>query len=100
MKQYPSTTVHHLSYTIPFIISINMLVNVALTVLATSCTVALAAPAGGVKNVDSSLRLIKTSETDAGIWVTEQEKFDKYTSKGIGFFDITDIQVSQLLLPG
>lgn len=36
------------------------------------------------------LRLIKTSENDAGTWMTEEEKFEKLTSKRIGFMDITD----------
>ncbi|KAI0515141.1 Zn-dependent exopeptidase [Xylaria bambusicola] len=36
------------------------------------------------------LRLVKTSEEDAGTWMTEEEKFEKLTSKRIGFMDITD----------
>lgn len=39
------------------------------------------------------LRLVKTTEEDAGIWVTEQEKFDKFVSKKVGFVDITDTLV-------
>ncbi|KAK7432023.1 hypothetical protein QQZ08_001313 [Neonectria magnoliae] len=46
---------------------------------------------------DGSLRLIKTSEEDPGTWVTEEEKFDLYTSKGIGFVDITDITDDEVL---
>ncbi|KAI0803683.1 Zn-dependent exopeptidase [Xylaria sp. FL0064] len=38
----------------------------------------------------AELRLVKTSEDDAGIWITEEEKFEKFTSKRIGFMDITD----------
>ncbi|KAI0423697.1 Zn-dependent exopeptidase [Xylaria sp. FL1042] len=38
----------------------------------------------------AELRLVKTSENDAGTWMTEEEKFDKLTSKRIGFMDITD----------
>lgn len=42
---------------------------------------------------DPSLRLIKTSETEPGVWVTEDEKMTNYISKKINFVDITDIQV-------
>ncbi len=42
---------------------------------------------------DFALRLIKTSEEDPGKWVTEEERFRLYTSKRIGFYDITDITV-------
>ncbi|KAK7423669.1 hypothetical protein QQX98_000859 [Neonectria punicea] len=46
---------------------------------------------------DGSLRLIKTSEEDPGTWVTEEEKFELYTSKSIGFVDITDITDDEVL---
>jgi hypothetical protein len=39
------------------------------------------------------LRLVKTSDDDAGVWMTEQEKFDTLVSKKIGFMDITDTLV-------
>ncbi|KAI8943999.1 Zn-dependent exopeptidase [Xylaria longipes] len=38
----------------------------------------------------AELRLIKISEEDPGTWMTEEEKFEKLTSKRIGFMDITD----------
>ncbi|KAI0545487.1 Zn-dependent exopeptidase [Xylaria curta] len=38
----------------------------------------------------AELRLVKTSEEDPGTWMTEEEKFEKLTSKRIGFMDITD----------
>ncbi|KAI0394619.1 Zn-dependent exopeptidase [Xylariaceae sp. FL0594] len=38
----------------------------------------------------SEFRLVKTSENDPGTWMTEEEKFEKLTSKRIGFMDITD----------
>jgi hypothetical protein len=41
--------------------------------------------------IDPDLRLIKTSELDPGVWVTEEEKIVNYVSKKIGFIDITDI---------
>ncbi|KAF6800313.1 leucine aminopeptidase [Colletotrichum sojae] len=56
-----------------------------------------AAPAADNVQVDPALRLVKTSEDDAGTWVTEDEKFEKYTSKGIGFIDITDITDDEVL---
>lgn len=42
------------------------------------------------------MRLVKTSAQDPGQWVTEQEKFDRFTSKNIGFIDITDIKVRDI----
>lgn len=43
----------------------------------------------------TELRLVKTSEEDAGTWMTEEEKFEKLISKRIGFMDITDTMVRQ-----
>lgn len=59
----------------------------------TSAQLAVAAPAKEADIVDTTLRLIKTSETDLGTWVTEEEKLTNYVAKGIGFVDITDISV-------
>lgn len=39
------------------------------------------------------LRLVKTSEADPGQWVHPDDFFDRFTSKGLGFIDITDEQV-------
>ncbi|KAK6819653.1 hypothetical protein PG995_011051 [Apiospora arundinis] len=39
---------------------------------------------------DEELRLVKTSEEDAGTWMTEEQKFEQLISKGIHFADITD----------
>jgi bacterial leucyl aminopeptidase len=41
----------------------------------------------------TELRLVKISEEDPGTWMTEEEKFEKLTSKRIGFMDITDTMV-------
>ena len=49
-----------------------------------------------VVRADAELRLIKTSEADPGVWVTEDQKIDDYVSKKIKFIDITDITVSDL----
>ncbi|WQF82498.1 Putative peptidase M28 [Colletotrichum destructivum] len=68
-----------------------------LAVAAASCGLAAAAPATGDIQLNPGLRLVKTSEDDAGSWVTEDEKFEKYTSKGIGFIDITDISDEEVL---
>lgn len=70
-----------------------MITKIAISLLVAAYPLALAAPLAGS---DSELRLIKTSETDVGQWVTEQDKFDRFTSKNIGFIDITDIKVSIL----
>lgn len=70
-----------------------MITKIAISLLVAAYPLVLAAPLAGS---DSELRLIKTSETDVGQWVTEQDKFDRFTSKNIGFIDITDIKVSFL----
>lgn len=70
-----------------------MLFNAAVVALATSLQFTLAAPSAEAAPVDSGLRLVKTSEEDPGQWVTEAQKFELFTSKNIGFIDITDIQV-------
>ena len=57
------------------------------------CHLAIAAPVVEPVPVDASLRLIKTSETDPGSWVTEEQKVTDYVANGIGFVDITDIAV-------
>ena len=41
---------------------------------------------------EPTLRLIKTSEADPGVWVTEEDKISKYRAKKINFIDITDIK--------
>ncbi|KAK8051470.1 peptidase family M28 [Apiospora rasikravindrae] len=43
---------------------------------------------------DEELRLVKTSEDDAGTWMTEEQKFEQLISKGIHFADITDTMAS------
>ncbi|ORY58527.1 uncharacterized protein BCR38DRAFT_500358 [Pseudomassariella vexata] len=43
------------------------------------------------------LRLIKTSDDDAGTWVTEEEKFEKFISQHVGFVDITDTMALETL---
>lgn len=45
----------------------------------------------------SELSLVKISEDDPGQWVTEAEKWELFTSKGIGFIDITNIKDRQVL---
>ncbi|KFG77937.1 putative leucine aminopeptidase [Metarhizium anisopliae] len=55
----------------------------------------LAAPPGLTRPAD--LRLIKTSESDPGQWVTEQEEFDRFISQNIGFIDITDVKDDEVL---
>lgn len=70
-----------------------MTIKIAISLLVAACPLALSAPLAGS---GSGLRLIKTSEADIGQWVTEQEKFDRFISKNIGFIDITDIKVSIL----
>ncbi|KAK1521169.1 peptidase family M28 [Colletotrichum abscissum] len=71
--------------------------STTLAVVAASCGLAAAAPATGDVQVNPGLRLVKTYEEDPGTWVTEDEKYEKYTSKGIGFIDITDVSDEEVL---
>lgn len=87
-----------LQHPITFKLSIAMSLRLVLAALAAVTPLALAAPATDNSiRAQANLRLIKTSETDAGSWVTQQEKFDLYTSKGVGFIDITDIKDPEFL---
>ncbi|GAB0135454.1 hypothetical protein EsDP_00003791 [Epichloe bromicola] len=43
------------------------------------------------------LRLVKTSASDPGQWVTEHQKYEYFTSKNIPFIDITDITDKEVL---
>ncbi|KAK3315528.1 hypothetical protein B0H66DRAFT_502435 [Apodospora peruviana] len=67
---------------------------VVFSALASSVALVSAAPAD---KLSAGLRLIKTSPTDPGTWVTEEDKISKYTAKNIGFVDITDIKDPEVL---
>lgn len=69
--------------------------SVALALLAAACPLALAAPAESAPDAASpdTLRLVKTSEQDPGQWVDEKDFWDRFTSQGVNFVDITDIKV-------
>jgi leucyl aminopeptidase len=71
-----------------------MSLKVALVALAAGAQLGLAA--SSVPDT-TKLRLVKTSEEDPGQWVTPEEKFERFTSKGIGFIDITDIKEQRVL---
>jgi leucyl aminopeptidase len=43
-----------------------------------------------LKAREEGLRLVKTSDEDPGEWVTEDDKFERFVSKHIGFADVTD----------
>ncbi|KAL8850889.1 MAG: hypothetical protein Q9221_004202 [Calogaya cf. arnoldii] len=47
--------------------------------------------------VKQGYRLIKTFPTDAGAWVTDEEKTSNYTGKCLHFVDITDIKDPEVL---
>ncbi|KAI8230751.1 Leucine aminopeptidase 1 [Colletotrichum sp. SAR 10_99] len=74
-----------------------MHLNSALAILAASSRLALASPATDKIAIDPALRLIKTSETDPGTWVTDEQKIENYVNKHIGFIDITDITDPEVL---
>lgn len=61
--------------------------------VASSSLLVYALPSTDSSKINAGLRLIKTSEADPGIWVTEDEKIEQYTAKNINFIDITDITV-------
>ena len=65
-----------------------------LSVIASAIVLAAALPAD---NAAAGLRLIKISEEDPGTWVTDEQKINEYTSKGIHFIDITDITDQDVL---
>ena len=70
--------------------------GLAALLAASSLATAIPAPNAQVKP-DPNLRLIKTSEADPGIWVTEEDKISKYKAKKINFIDITDINDPEAL---
>lgn len=41
----------------------------------------------------NATRLIKSSEEDPGEWIHQDDLFERFTSKGLGFIDITDMEV-------
>ena len=75
-----------------------MRLSTSLTTLVATASFALAVPATNSANIaNRALRLIKTSASDEGVWVTEEEKISKYTAKKIDFVDITDIKDTEVL---
>lgn len=74
-----------------------MHLKTCLAVLGASLSLATAVPAANSLEADSGLRLIKTSPTDEGKWVTEEDKISNYTAKKIDFVDITDIKDPEVL---
>lgn len=71
-----------------------MLLANVLSALAASASLVAAVPASdSTVQINKGLRFIKTSETDPGTWVTDEEKIVNYVAKNIGFIDVTDITV-------
>lgn len=70
-----------------------MLFRNVLPVAIAFSTFTAAIPPTARPNLDTELRLIKTSEADPGVWVTEDQKIEQYVAKNIHFIDITDIKV-------
>lgn len=66
--------------------------NALVSLLLAASQLAVAAPSTQASTY-KSLRLIKTSASDPGQWVESADFFEKFTSKGINFIDITDIEV-------
>ncbi|KAI5815026.1 hypothetical protein BZA77DRAFT_317363 [Pyronema omphalodes] len=62
------------------------LVTILLGVTSVFALPPIPSPSGPTKE----LRLCKTSPTDPGIWITEEEKFTRFISKNINFVDITE----------
>lgn len=71
-----------------------------LAVAALAATVQISSAAPSVErsaDANTDLRLVKTSPEDPGQWVTEAQKFELFTSRGIGFIDITNIDNPETL---
>lgn len=76
----------------------NMALKTSLLALAVLSRLASASPASSSSTeAEVGLRLVKTSEDDPGQWVSEEAKFELFTSKGLGFIDITDIKDAEVL---
>ena len=63
------------------------------TLITSSACLVCAAPAAP----EPGKSLIKTSPSDPGTWVTEQQKVTEYHAKGIKFVDITGITDAEVL---
>ena len=75
-----------------------MRVQYYLAALLSIATFVLAVPAiDSAVKPNAGLRLIKTSATDLGTWVTEDGKISNYAAKKIAFVDITDIKDPETL---
>ncbi|KAK7224279.1 hypothetical protein V2G26_012282 [Clonostachys chloroleuca] len=75
-----------------------MALKTSLLALAVLSRLASASPASSSSTeAEVGLRLVKTSEDDPGQWVSEEAKFELFTSKGLGFIDITDIKDAEVL---
>lgn len=84
------------NFLVYILLFLSMLLS-SLYALGAVTTLVLASPLDKASARDTELRLIKTSEIDPGVWVTEDEKIDNYVSKKIHFVDITDIKDEQTL---
>ena len=65
----------------------------SLVALTASAQLAVASPVKRDGPPEPGMRLIKTSEDTDAFWITEKDRFEQYTAKDIGFFDITDVTV-------
>lgn len=75
-----------------------MRLQTSLAALLGVASVATAIPAAdSQEKAKANLRLIKTSEADPGVWVSEEDKISKYRAKNINFIDITDIKDPETL---
>jgi hypothetical protein len=64
-----------------------------LVAFAASAQLVAASPVPKVGPPKPGMRLIKTSEDEPAFWISEQDQFEQYTAKNIGFFDVTDVTV-------
>jgi bacterial leucyl aminopeptidase len=66
--------------------------NLFLLGISSACLISAAPSLPG-----AGLSLIKSSPTDPGTWVTEEQKLTEYHAKDIKFVDITDITDPEVL---
>jgi leucyl aminopeptidase len=68
--------------------------STSLTAIAASAQLVIASPVQSGEPPQPDMRLIKISEDEPAFWISKQDRFEQYTAKNIGFFDVTNVKVS------
>lgn len=75
-----------------------MLVTNFVSLLALASIAAAVPPSVRPIDATKDIRLIRISEDDPGVWVKDEEIFDRYIAKKIKFVDVTDTWVRTFVL--